>query len=110
MLGDPDFYRDWMYQYLTDDTYIPDPLIDYLIELIEEFMDLGYDLSFLNTRSYFCRCNDKSSSAASDANYKILENYLKVLNYVKNCEIDANINKIKVYGEDFGELLPKLQL
>lgn len=109
MLGDPDFYADWMYQYLPDGTYIPDPLIDYLITLIEEFMDLGYDLSFITSRGYYCRCSDKGSSAASDANYKILENYLKVLNYVKDCEIDANINKIKIYGNDFGELLPKLQ-
>ena len=33
----------------------------------------------------------------------------KILNWIFNEEIDANINKIKIYGGQFGDLLPKLQ-
>ena len=43
-----------------------------------------------------------------DCNHKILEQYLKVLGYAVTNTIDANVNKIKVYGGQFAELLPYL--
>ena len=36
-------------------------------------------------------------------------NYLKVISYALEDVIIPNANKVKIYGEQFGELLPRLQ-
>lgn len=102
MLGDVDFYYDFFY---IDGEPI-DELIDSLIKLIEEFKTLGYDISFSSNSSH-CGCSQLSKDKG-ECNYNILDNYIRVLNWIKNCEIELNRNKIKIYGETFGELLPKM--
>ena len=138
-----EFYEDWFTTNMGggagpggagNGVTIPnDTLIDALKNLIDEFVELGYDLNFTGKRgaNTLCGCrhmtpagslsgalngggNNGTNSAYpgtgdSPQNYKTLENYEKVLDWIKNCEMDANRNKINVYGKAFGELLPKLQ-
>lgn len=103
MFADLDFYYDFFH---TEGEPIED-LIDNLIRLIEEFKTLGHDLSFSINKSH-CDCSQLTKDNGS-CNYNILDNYIRVLNWIKNCEIEENANKIKIYGEQFAELLPKLQ-
>lgn len=143
MLGDPEFYEDWFTTNMGggagpggagNGVTIPnDTLIDALKNLIDEFVELGYDLNFTGKRgaNTLCGCRHMTPAGSlsgalngggnngtnpaypgtgdSPQNYKTLENYEKVLDWIKNCEMDANRNKINVYGKAFGELLPKLQ-
>lgn len=104
MLADLDFYYDFFH---TDEKEPIEDLIDNLIRLIEEFKTLGYDLSFSANKSH-CGCSQLTKDNGQ-CNYNVLDNYVRVLNWVKNCEIEENANKIKLYGEQFAELLPKLQ-
>ena len=55
-------------------------------------------------------CSDLygNSGAAGCSYYSIIENYIKVLNWVKNNEIDENKNKIYIYGKQFAEIFPLL--
>ena len=114
MLANPDFYCDWMYIYGEDSTVsIPNyTLIKKLKELFENFKELGYNLSW-GTSTTKCGCKDLSSAAiqsqaVSDANYTILDNYYKVLEYAENQEICNNKNKVKVYGTAFANIFPYL--
>lgn len=107
MLADTEYYYDWFYMPIGDKCPIPnDVMIDLLIKLLQEFISLGFDLSF-TAPSTHCQCPTVTTDNGA-CNYAIIENYIKVLNWVKNNDIDANENKIKVYGSQFGELLPKL--
>ena len=115
MLANPDFYCDWMYINNEYDENVSIPnyvLIRKLKELFENFKELGYVLAWgiNNTK---CGCRDKSSSilqtqTTSDANYNILDNYYKVLEYAENQEICNNKNKVKVYGTAFANIFPYL--
>ena len=113
MLGDTEFYEDWFTILLSEDDRVPnDVLIENLQVLLKEFMALDYDLNFTSSTNRILRCDCKTnniSSSNSPAEYKKLNNYLSVLDWINNCLIDENSNRIKVYGEAFGELLPKLQ-
>lgn len=109
MLGDDEFYRDWFIIDTEGCSFPNTDLIEQLKDLIEAFKSLGYDLDFSTKKRKNCVCPTISTSSSSDTNYKIIDDYIKVLNWVENCEIDPNINKIKVYGEKFGTLLPNLQ-
>jgi len=55
-------------------------------------------------------CSDLTinSGIAGCSNYSIIENYIKVLQWVKNNEIDENKNKIYIYGKQFAEIFPLL--
>jgi len=127
MLSDTDFYCCWMMTYMEDTKEdIPnDVLIDLLISLLKEFLSLGYDLSNLgNTSNSTCGCghkgkgniytgdcpdilnNDNLNNQCS--NYNIILNYIKVLEWVKNNEIEENKNKIYVYGKQFAQIFPLL--
>lgn len=95
------------------DTYITDLnllLVNSLITLINEFLELEFTLDFDKpSSSYSGNCPKIDSSKEKDeCNRKIINNYLKVLEFVKGKQIDTNQNKIKIYGQQFGELLPKL--
>ena len=111
MFGDTEFYEDWFCVYLNDKEKIPnDILIEALILFLKEFMDLDYNLDMNSKgKSYQCDCTNQLSLNNSSLEYKKLNNYIQVLLWVYNNEITENTNKIKVYGEQFGELLPKLQ-
>lgn len=110
MLGNVDYYKDWMW--MTDNEgklYANEGLIKALILLLEDFEEANYDLSFSNKSIYnhTCSCDDTSSSV-NEANHNIIKNYIKLLNWILNGCIDNNTNKIKVIGEKFATLLPKL--
>ena len=129
MLSDVNFYCNWMFNTIEDEDNITMPneeLLDKLIELLTEFLNAGYDLSSLNgCTNKACGCghtkkylsNNKTGDCAdiiggvnvdNCSNYAIIENYIKVLNWVKNNEIDANKNKIYIYGKQFAEIFPLL--
>ena len=138
MLSDIDFYCNWMTLDLAEDgsdLTFNDVLIDKLINLLTQFVRLGFDLSNLNGKNCTdgCNCghtlkygsrklsNGNNANDCSDilnnagagisaacSNYKIIENYIKVLNWVKNNEINENKNKIYIYGKQFAEIFPLL--
>lgn len=110
MFGDAEFYEDWFMIRLSENEIIPnDLLIEALQLFLKEFMALDYNLDFSISKALYCGCNNNSSLTNSPAEYKKLNDFLKILNFVLNCKIDENSNKIKIYGEAFGELFPKLQ-
>ncbi len=101
MLGDNDFYCSWMFV----DNKPNEELIGYLEYLIFRLKDKGFTLSYSNTGN--CPCPN-TNSTNDEKNYKVLDNYVKVLEFINTCNIKPNINKIKLWGSQFGELLPKL--
>lgn len=107
MLGDLEFYKDWFVDLSVDgtDCYMDEVLIDSLEKLINALETLGYDISFQTNEGQLC---PNISFDKNKCNYGILDNYIQVLEWVRNQETAENKNKIKVYGEAFGELLPKL--
>ena len=133
MLSDTNFYCNWMYLELTDEdnTSVPNvELIDKLIELLTEFLNANYDLSNLkgcsnsscgcgHTKKYISNnktgdCTDLLNNnigvnTDNCSNYSIIENYIKVLNWIKNDEININKNKIYIYGKQFAEIFPLLK-
>ena len=103
MLSDIDFYNNFMF---VDDDPNED-LIDYLLTLIDSLLNMNLSLNFGKTTNNHCLCSELEEKNTN--NYNILENYKKVLNWVKNCEIEENTNKIKIYGKQFAEILTYLQ-
>lgn len=128
MLSDTNFYCCWMFNENEElDESNPNILLlDMLIELLEEFLALGIDLSNLGkTSTTACNCGHtnkyngyKNNNDCSDllnnsgiggcSNYGIIANYIKVLKWVRNNEIEKNKNKIYVYGKQFAEIFPLL--
>lgn len=96
MLGDTQYYKDWF----------NDNVSDVLIKLLNEFLQLNYSLDF-SSQNNGLDCPSLKSNI-DECNKGIIKNYIKVLNFVKNDDIDCNKNKIKIYGEAFAELLPLL--
>ncbi len=132
MLSDVNFYCNWMFVTLEENDNITVPneiLLDALIDLLTDFLNAGYDLSNLRSTcktgcgcghsksnnsnsSMSSKCSDlsgyDSSSNGSCTNENIISNYIKVLNWVKNDEINENKNKIYLYGKQFAEIFPLL--
>ena len=110
MLSDIEFYKDWMYIENPEGEKIAnDSLIEALITLLKEFEEVGYDLSFAS--KYLIHgncCKDNQYTINNEKNHTIIQNYIKVLQYVLSGCIDDNSNKISVYGRKFAKLLPKL--
>ena len=110
MLSDIEFYKDWMYIENPEGEKIAnDSLIEALITLLKEFEEVGYDLSFAS--KYLIHgncCKDNQYTINNEKNHTIIQNYIRVLQYVLSGCIDDNSNKISVYGRKFAELLPKL--
>ena len=110
MFGDKEFYEDWFSIYFSEEEkFANDILIENLELFIKEFISIDYNLDFSTKTTYNCDCTDNISLNNSNLEYKKLNNFLQILDWVNNEQIDANVNKIKIYGEAFGELLPKLQ-
>lgn len=107
MLGDVNFYNDWFYT-TTDEGKKPNTdIIKRLRVLIKSLLESNYDLSFVESSKYGCGCSNNSTG--SSANKDIINKYNFVLKYVENCILGSNINRTKLYGSQFGELLPKLK-
>lgn len=114
MLGDYEFYCDWFYITRNNGSItIPNlVMIDKLKKLFEQFKELGYTLYF-GGNSTKCGCRDLKKTnnnilSDSEKNYSILDNYYNILLYAEDNIICDNKNKVKVYGENFAELLPYL--
>lgn len=115
MMGDlTNYYETWFYSKTVDEEgntcVTPNTdLINQLIELINEFVDLGLDLSFTSTGTYHhCNCSEQNSSSASDCNYKTIDNFVQILKWMLDDDTTSHKNTIKSYGKDFGKLLKKL--
>lgn len=112
MLGDIHFYEDWFFIHLSEyDKLINDILITKLKQFINEFLNLDIDLDFSDNtiiHSSFS-CNHDRASNIHHRNVDIINNYVKLINFIYNEQIIENTNKIKIYGESFGDLLPNLQ-
>lgn len=116
MLGDDEFYKDWFFTIITG--ACPEPnsnMIDALIKLLQEYVDNnlggGPNGNKFNPNKRYnvfdhMKCCDRGTH--NNEYYDIIINYIKVLNAVKNNEIDENRNMIKIYGEQFAQILPYL--
>lgn len=109
MLGDVNFYKDWMWMKDNEGQYYPNEgLIQSLIQLLEDFETAEYDLSFSGKSIYNHTCGFDVESETNKENHRIIKNYIQLLKWILDGCIDNNTNKIKVIGEKFGELLPRL--
>jgi len=110
MLGDSKFYEDWFRIKTSEDDYIPnDVMIEALNTFFDEFIKLQHSLTFLKSSNVKCDCPSPVSFDEDECNYNIIKNYQKIFTWIFDEEIDANVNKIKIYGKQFAELLPNLQ-
>ena len=110
MLGDVNFYKDWMWMTDAEGDYVANEgLIKELIELLENFLEADFDLSFSGKSIYNHTCGSDINAELNEGRRKVIENYITLLKWVLAGCIDNNTNKIKVIGEKFGELLPLLQ-
>ena len=116
MLADDEFYKDWFFTIIsgmcpTPNVEMIDPLIDLLTEYVDNNLggpnnngrfnpNKGYDIF-----NHMNCCNDCSGN---DTYKNIILHYIEVLKAVKNNDIDANKNMIKIYGEEFAGILPYL--
>lgn len=109
MLSDPNFYEDWFTIPISSNEFVwNETLVDSLITLLEEFLEAYGEGMIATDKRINCGCPTIKSNA-DDYRLKHIENYLKVLNWIKDCEMYNNMNKTKVYGSKFGEILPTLQ-
>jgi hypothetical protein len=112
MLGDINFYEDWFKIHLSEYNRIyNDVLVEKLRIFINEFLGLDIDLDLSDNtiiHSSFS-CNHNNSTNEHHNNLNIIKNYIKIFKFVEADELIENTNKIKIYGENFANLLPKLQ-
>lgn len=110
MLGDTEYYKDWMWKTAPDGSlYANEGLIQSLILLLEEFEMAAFDLSFSKKSIYNHTCTINEDTV-NDENHNIIKQYIQVLKWVLSGCIDNNVNKIKVIGQKFGKLIPRLCL
>ena len=110
MLSDTKFYKDWFRIHKKETEWIPnDVLIEKLQTFFDEFISLQNTLTFTKPVKINCDCPTAFSFNENECNYNIIKNYLSILTWIFNDELDSNVNKIKIAGSQFAELLPKLQ-
>jgi len=110
MLGDWEFYNDWFTITMSEDEKIPnDVLIEKLQKFFSDFLALQHTLTFLKPTYIKCDCPAPVSFNENECNYNIINNYRKIFGWVFDEALEANVNKIKIYGKQFAELLPNLQ-
>ena len=108
MLGDLSYYNSWMTISEDDCKYPNFDLIDLLIELLNEYLKYGKFPYIEETRKNNCSCSSLDSSYSSNECIKNnILNYIKVLEWVKQCETVKNKNKIKAYGKEFAGFIIK---
>lgn len=108
MLGDAQFYADWMYAAAGDYDKTPTVTPQMLLDLIDALLEMEPMINRSARSSLACGCS-KIDTSLTDDMLETLNNYKKVLGWVRDCKIEENVNKIKVYGEEFGKILPTLQ-
>ena len=112
MLADDEFYKDWFFTIVSG--MCPSPnvdMIDSLIDLLTEYVDSNLGGGQFNpNRGYdiFNHMNCCSDCSGDDTYKNIILHYIEVLKAVKNNDIDANKNMIRIYGEEFAGILPYL--
>lgn len=112
MLADKEFYIDWMTYQRPDGIYPFDELIEKLKSFIIAYGELKpwkSSASNIIKKGLGCNCPTIQGGPNDDSNIiNILNNYLKVLCWVECGELDENTNKIRIYGQEFGSILPIL--
>ena len=112
MLADDEFYKDWFFTIVSG--MCPSPnveMIDSLIDLLTEYVDSNLGSGQFNpNRGYdiFNHMNCCNDCNGDDTYKNIILHYIEVLKAVKNNDIDANKNMIRIYGEEFAGILPYL--
>lgn len=100
MLGNTDFYNDWF----MDEMGNPNTCLTQLIrELLDAYKEINKSIDIMRSKN--CGCPRIKSSSNSSSNYDDFENYKKILDYIDNCEIEKNKNKIKLFGQEFADKL-----
>lgn len=105
MLGDTNFYKEWFL--VNNEPNIV--LIDTLLKLLDALKNSSLNINSISSteNQLICDCSNLENISCGTTN--IINNYIKVLEYVKENKIDENKNKIKIYGNSFGTLLSKLE-
>lgn len=108
LFGDYTFYSKWFF--ITDTetgvTQVNQIMIDKIRLFVTEFLMLDINIGFVTeTNNCMCPSVDMSSDKC---NRDILNNFLSILYFVEQNDIEENSNRIKVYGEEFGKLYHKL--
>lgn len=98
MLGSTDFYKEW----LTEESRI-----EKLLKLIDAYLILNNNIN-ITTENNQSTCNCGTLTSINNCYKEIIITYKQVLEWIKQDKIEENINKIKVYGEEFGNILPQL--
>lgn len=117
MLADDEFYKDWFFTIISGMCPTPNvEMIDPLIDLLTEYVDSnlgggpGNGGRFNPNRRYdiFNHMNCCNDCSGDDTYKNIILHYIEVLKAVKNNDVDANKNIIRIYGEEFAGILPYL--
>lgn len=123
MFGDiSKFYNNWFFDVVINDNnkecLKPNMVLCELLQtLIYEYINTNPDIqSVINSSQsinnqfvsdkLYCDCN--KSNITSPCDYNILNNFNQLLEYIKNNDVVANMNKIQYYGQQFGELIYNL--
>lgn len=108
MLSNIDYYNDWYMMKEGDSKYSNYDMIDLLISLLNSIVEYNHYPESSSSKKYNCNCPSLDSLYDdNECNSNIVKNYILVLNWIKKCELVQNKNKIKVYGNDFANLLKK---
>lgn len=111
MLGDIEFYEDWMNTAIGDNLVPNNEIIDSLSNLIIGYGEYVKSKNRRSTNKSGCNCPSISTADSNGIsgspidNIDILNNYLKVLCWTKCEELDSNKNKTKIYGAQFAKFL-----
>ena len=112
MLGDANFYKDWMWIDGTETAtwYANAPMIEMLIRLLEAYLMSGFAGLNIEEKPIYGHsvCSSSAQSSIQSTIKKNVENYITLLNWVLNGCIDNNTNKIRVIGNQFGNALPDM--
>lgn len=102
MFSDLDFY----YTFMFVDNEPNEILLNNLIELLKALLNMNLSMNFDKKDTNHCKCGTIENN--NESAIKAILNYIKVLEWIKNCEIEENTNKIRLYGENFAEIFPNL--
>lgn len=108
MFGDYTFYQKWFF--ITDETtgltQVNQMMVDKLRLFINEFLLLDININTSkNTSNCMCPSIDNTSD---ECNRGIIKNFLSILYFVETNTIEENSNRIKVYGNEFGNIFHQL--